>query len=226
MKRTILTIVLAALAFGSLSAQAEQSGPIAAWGWNDYGQCDVPEPNSGFAAIAAGKCHSLGLKDDGSVAAWGFNMYGQCNVPAPNSGFIAIAGGANHSLGFKDDGSVAAWGRNDHDQCNIPAPNSGFTAIATASHHSLGLKEDGSVAAWGWNPYGQCDVPEPNSSFVAIAAGGFGHSLGLKVCQYKLIGDINNDCKVDLLDFAVMANNWLIDCNVNPGDPACVPKGP
>jgi hypothetical protein len=45
-----------------------------------------------------------------------------------------------------------------------------------------------------------------------------------KYCGYLIAGDLNNDCRVDLHDFAVMAANWLIDCNQTPGDPACVPK--
>jgi len=179
MKKTILTIVLAVLAFGSLPAQAAQSGSIVAWGLNNHGQCDVPAPNSGFIAIAAGWYHSLGLKEDGSVAAWGSNSYGQCNVPAPNSGFIAIAAGRFHSLGLKEDGSVAAWGLNSNGQCDVPAPNSAFIAIAAGYYHSLGLKEDGSVVAWGWNSSGQLNVPAPNSGFIAIA-GGYEHSLALK----------------------------------------------
>ncbi len=41
-------------------------------------------------------------------------------------------------------------------------------------------------------------------------------------CPYKILGDLNDDCKVDFLDFALMAQNWLVDCLVNPDDPACV----
>ena len=37
-------------------------GSIVAWGDPNYGQCDVPAPNSGFVAVAAGWIHSLGLK--------------------------------------------------------------------------------------------------------------------------------------------------------------------
>jgi hypothetical protein len=44
------------------------------------------------------------------------------------------------------------------------------------------------------------------------------------ICQYMLVGDLNNDCKVDFRDFALMVANWLIDCDVTPGDPACVLK--
>ena len=154
---------------------------IVAWGDNFDGQCNVPPPNSGFTAIAAGAYHSLGLKSDGSIVAWGSNSDGQCNVPPPNSGFTAIAGGSWFSLGLKS-GSIVAWGDNTSGQCNVPPPNSGFTAIAGGSHHCLGLKSDGSIVAWGDNDDGQCNVPPPNSGFTKIAAGGW-HGLGLKSIQ-------------------------------------------
>jgi hypothetical protein len=48
--------------------------------------------------------------------------------------------------------------------------------------------------------------------------------LSSEVCQYVLLGDVNNDCKFDFYDFALMAANWLIDCNIDPNNPACVPK--
>jgi hypothetical protein len=49
------------------------------------------------------------------------------------------------------------------------------------------------------------------------------HALEL-VCPYYLVGDANHDCKVDFLDVALIGMNWLIDCTMNPGDPACVHK--
>jgi hypothetical protein len=32
-----------------------------AWGYNRFGQCDVPAPNADFVAVAGGMYHSLGL---------------------------------------------------------------------------------------------------------------------------------------------------------------------
>jgi alpha-tubulin suppressor-like RCC1 family protein len=156
-----------------------EPGSVVAWGRNDYGQCNVPSPNSGYIAVAGGSRHSLGLKADGSIVAWGYNDYGQCSVPIPNAGFIAVAGGGFHSLGLKPDGSIVAWGWNNYGQCNIPSPNTGFIAVAAGSYHSLGLKSDGSVVAWGQNDHGQCNVPSPNTGFIAVAGGEY-HSLGLK----------------------------------------------
>ena len=154
-------------------------GYIVAWEKNYDGQCDVPYPNNGFTAVAAGYNYSLGLRNDGSIAAWGRNIEGQCDIPDPNTSFIAVAAGGFHSLGLRDDGSITAWGRNDEGQCNVPSPNSGFIAVAAGYYHSLGLKSNGSIVAWGRNNYSQCTVPSPNSAFIAVAAGAY-HSLGLK----------------------------------------------
>ncbi|MCK4680863.1 T9SS type A sorting domain-containing protein, partial [bacterium] len=76
-------------------------GTVVAWGWNAYGQCDVPAPNADFVAVAGGGYHSLGVKSDGTVVAWGRNNYGQCDVPAPDADFVAVAAGGLHSLGLR-----------------------------------------------------------------------------------------------------------------------------
>ena len=167
---------------GTAVAEVPQ-GAIVAWGYNGYGQLNVPAPNADFIAVAAGEMHSLGLKADGSVVAWGSDSphddHGQCNVPAPNTDFIAIAAGWYHSVGLKADGTIVTWGSNFHGETNLPAPNTGFVDIAAGEFHNLGLKSDGSIVAWGNNSNGQTDVPAPNSGFVAVAGGVF-HSLALK----------------------------------------------
>jgi hypothetical protein len=42
------------------------------------------------------------------------------------------------------------------------------------------------------------------------------------LCPFDLAGDLNDDCRVDFADFALMVENWLIDCLVDDTDPACV----
>jgi hypothetical protein len=85
----------------SLGLKAD--GTIVAWGSNVSGQCNVPAPNAGFVAVAAGgdlaAGHSLGLKADGTVVAWG--VYTQCDIPAPNADFVTIAAGWFQSLGVR-----------------------------------------------------------------------------------------------------------------------------
>ncbi len=169
---------------GYYSLGLKADGSIVAWGCGspfNYGQCNVPAPNTGFVGVAAGNYHSLGLKADGSIVAWGRSDEAQTSVPEPNSGFATVAAGSSHSLGLKGDGSIVAWGANGSGQTNPPpgGPNTGFVGVGAGYYHSLGLKADGSIVAWGDNSYGQTNVPAPNSGFVAVGAGGY-HSLGLK----------------------------------------------
>jgi hypothetical protein len=48
-------------------------------------------------------------------------------------------------------------------------------------------------------------------------------AVSAEECHYELAGDWNLDCKVDFVDFALMAASWLIDCGAEPNNPACVP---
>jgi len=45
-----------------MPAVSRSDGEIVVWGDNGQGQCNVPAPNAGFVALAAGAYHSLGLK--------------------------------------------------------------------------------------------------------------------------------------------------------------------
>ena len=120
-------------------------------------------------------------------------------------------------------GSIVGWGHNYDGQATPPVGND-FVAIAAGGEHSLALKSNGSIVAWGDNEHGQATPPEGND-FVAIAAGNL-HSLAIRMepCLYALVGDLNDDCRVDFSDFAMMVTNWLIDCDLYPEDPACIPK--
>ena len=142
-------------------------GTLAAWGWNVYGQCNVPAGNS-YIRVAVGGSFSLALCADGTLVAWGSNNDGRCNVPAGNN-FVAIAAGGYYSLALRADGSLVAWGYNFSGQCNVPAGNN-FVAITCGWLHGMAIRTDGSLAAWGYNFNGQCNVPAGNN-YVAIAAG-------------------------------------------------------
>ena len=149
----------------SVVAATQGSYSVVVWGAHkeDFGQRDLPAPNTDFVKVSAATWghHSVGLKSDGSIVVWGESTFGVCNVPLPNSGFVEVAGGDHTGLGLKTDGSIVAWGDNTYGQCSVPAPNTGFVAVAGGLHHCLGLKSDGSIAAWGDNGDGQCNVPLP-----------------------------------------------------------------
>lgn len=162
---------------GDSHSLALRNGTIVAWGSNEAGELQIPAPNSGFVAIAAGLLHNLALKSNGSIVGWGSNIGGESIPPAPNTNWVAIAAGGYYSIGLKSDGSIRRWGCNG--PCAVPSPNTGFVAVSTHFYHSLAVRKDGSIVAWGTNDYGQLNVPAPNTGFVAVAAGDH-FSLGLK----------------------------------------------
>jgi len=119
-------------------------------------------------------------------------------------------------------GTIVGWGQDLYGEVTSPEGND-FVAIAAGINSSLALKSDGSIVGWGSNYWGKT-TPPPGNDFVAIAAGQ-GHSLAIRrSCEYNLTGDLNDDCKVDFSDFALMASHWLIDCDLNPENPACIPE--
>ena len=62
MRRVIEATACGLLLALRIPVVAGADGEIVAWGWNDYGEYDVPVPNTGFVALAAGGRHILGLK--------------------------------------------------------------------------------------------------------------------------------------------------------------------
>jgi len=71
---------------------------LVAWGYNGYGQTNVPACLSNVVRVSAGDDHSAALRSDGSVVAWGYNANGQTTVPSglTNVAFIAVA--QSHAL--------------------------------------------------------------------------------------------------------------------------------
>jgi hypothetical protein len=128
---------------------------------------------TGYAAIAAGWFHSLGLTGAGELRAWGRNARGQLGdgtttgrtAPVPvGAGFVAAAAGADHSLGLTAAGDLYAWGDNGFGQLGdgtlaaraTPVlVGAGFAAAAAGQSHSLGLTAGGDLYAWGLNDQGQ-----------------------------------------------------------------------
>lgn len=113
-----------------------------------------------------------------------------------------------------------------------PAPPFGWMGAATIigsqtgdNHHRLWTNDGGELLRYDsfdegqtWTVTNMCTV---NSSchYMYWIVGCL-----WEPCLYKLDGDMNDDCQVDFRDFALLANNWLIDCGIEPNNPACIPE--
>src|SRR5262249_6131636 len=71
-------------------------GSVTAWGADGAGQSDTP-PLTNVLAVAAGRAHSLALREDGRVISWGDNAYGQTNTSGLTN-IAAVAAGDDHGL--------------------------------------------------------------------------------------------------------------------------------
>lgn len=168
------TVPLAAQSGVTAIAAGEQhtvalknNGTVLAWGFNGFGEV-TGTPTTGdldsaianpvtlrgqlvdrATSIAAGRFHTVALKDDGTVSAWGDNSQGQVSgtptVDDPKSaianpvtlngqvlrGATAIAAGASHTVALKEDGSLVAWGGNLHGEVTgMPTTDDPYSAIA------------------------------------------------------------------------------------------------
>ncbi len=155
-----------------------EGGAVVAWGANFSGQCNVPEPNTGYRAVTGactdhftGAGYTLAIHATGSIVGWGANVNGVLDVPEPNTGFDAVAAARTHALGLKQDGSIVRWGS----PATCPPPPAGrFTAIAATTNlsgqaWSAALREDGTIfeqldtSAWS-------AIPESNWTAIALSA--------------------------------------------------------
>ncbi|HWA27858.1 MAG TPA: LamG-like jellyroll fold domain-containing protein [Lacunisphaera sp.] len=169
-------------------------GKVWTWGSNTSGQLangstsgdpqvqPAPVPDyflDNVRSVAAGRAHSLALKNDGTVWAWGDNEFGQVGGDIPYFDYtaprqmagladiVAIYAVEDYNVALAADGSVWTWGKNSTGQLGDGTTSNsnplvrritgflGSIAIVGASGHALALTGNGDVWAWGDNAYWQ-----------------------------------------------------------------------
>jgi alpha-tubulin suppressor-like RCC1 family protein len=98
-------------------------GTVAAWGYNNHGEANIPVGLSNVVAIAGGSYYSLALKSDGTVWGWGGNAQGQLGDGSTTqrlsptqasslSSITSVAAGNSFSLAVGSDGQERGRGTN------------------------------------------------------------------------------------------------------------------
>ena len=86
--------------------------------------------------------------------------------------------------------------------------------------HNLAIKSDGSIVGWGRDDSGEA-TPPPENNFIAIAAGRY-HSLAIRyICSDPPAGDLDNDCRVDMIDFTILGNAWMSEFGDSNWEAGC-----
>lgn len=194
--------VLQVSAGGGHRIALKADGTISSWGYNGYGQTNIPVGLMNVVAVAAGGDHSLALRSDGQVFAWGRNYEKQSSVPPNLSDVVAVAAGQRHSVALRANGSVVAWGDNYYLQTNVPPGLSNVISISAENDHTLALRTDGTVVGWGKSTSGQTLIPSGLTNVVSIGAG-WTHSVAL-------IGNTHPFISPRLPDRAVIAGDRVM----------------
>lgn len=150
--------------------------------------------NAYSGVVAAGKSHSVALKNDGTVLYAGLNDHKQCDVSTWKD-VIFVSAGGNHTVAIKRDNTVLATGDNSKNQCNVERW-SNISSVSAGYEHTVGAEKIGKVTACGDNTCGQCNVGDW-SGVVSVSAGAY-HTVGLCVDGTVLaVGDNSNgECNV------------------------------
>jgi alpha-tubulin suppressor-like RCC1 family protein len=183
----------------TLIVQAAPVGPtnVITWGQryvfngSDFVDTITPAGLSNAVRLAAGKLHSLALKDDNTVLGWGDNSRGQSAAPVDLQNVTAIAAGNYHSLALTAAGTVAAWGADDFGQSTPPAGLNDVAVIAAGGNHCVVLRTGGGFVGWGANQFGQRSLP-PGLPVLTNLAAGADFTLGLSA-QGTVVGWGNNE---------------------------------
>ncbi len=136
-----------------------------------------------------------------------------------------VVGAAGDDDGGSDRGAVWVL------FLNVDGTVKSHQKISGTDGNFTGILDDADYFGFSATSLGDLD----GDSIADIAAGATGDDDGggakgavwvlfLYGCRYELKGDMNNDCKTDFLDFAQMSETWLIDCESDPNNPACIPK--
>jgi alpha-tubulin suppressor-like RCC1 family protein len=110
----VLSNVVSIAGGGGHSVALKNDGTVVAWGYNGYGQTNVPSSLSNVVAIAKGGNEAteqvLALKADGTLAVWG-GWNSATNVPAGLSNVVAVANGSAHALALVGAGPLGTHAR-------------------------------------------------------------------------------------------------------------------
>ncbi len=188
------------------------NGSVVAWGWNSFGQCNVPTALGLFTGVAAGSIHSAAVRSNGAVACWGSNFVGESSPPSGLTAVSQVVASEDFTCALKSDGIPVVWGSNDNGQRDVP-PNLGvIVQLAAGRDYVLALRSDGTLAAWGNNNMNDSATDIPVAAARRVAAGatynGEIRGVSFALLPDDCLGDLNSDGTVNGQDLGFVLGAW------------------
>ncbi|HJQ54385.1 MAG TPA: PKD domain-containing protein [Gemmatimonadaceae bacterium] len=156
---------------GYHNCAVKNNGSVLCWGYNEYGEINVPADLGSVSQISAGAFHNCALTTSGEVRCWGYNLFGQSTPPADLGAVSQISAGNYHTCALKTDGTVACWGSEGGLQIFVPAGLNSVTQLSAGIYHSCALKSDGTVTCWGYDAYDENTLPSDINDVVQVSVG-------------------------------------------------------
>ena len=164
-------------------------GHAVAFGWNEYGKCNVPRLNQGitYTQVSAGGQHTVLLRSDGQAVAFGCGACGRCSIPPLDKGisYTQVSAGGCHTVLLRSDGEavtcgsglvIAAGTASVRNPCSIPPLTEEllYTQVSAGMNHTVLLRSDGKAVACSFLEDGQCKIPplDQGISYTQVSAGG------------------------------------------------------
>jgi len=192
--------------------------------------------NFDLGTLGGDRSHAYSINDANQVVGLAQNSQGywhatlfDSNNPNNNLDLGTLGGSSSVARSINDAGQIVGCAYNDYGQWRASL----FDPTGAGNNIDLNTIIDPPI---GWTLMYAYDINNSGWIVGQGLVGGGGprrnaqgeyHAFLLvpkPPCLYTLAGDLNDDCKVDFYDFAIMAANWLVDCWIEPTDPACVPK--
>ena len=214
-------VAVSAPCYNSWGLAHKMDGSLVAWAT----VFDPPEGNQ-FVAIAAGGGHGLALLLTGDECECA--MLAQSNQPY-NGTTVLATGTETSSCGYNDTLDVwYSFTPKFNYEYTISLCGSAFdTTLAVfdgCGGTELACNDDAEPGACPNKWPSEFTLPLLRNSTYFIRIAGYDQQIGdytLTIhgprCTGHIPGDLNNDCKISFIDFAIMSSHWL-ECNLVPSE--------